>query len=86
MWAEVTKRDAVVLTKDITYCQVGAVKEGEITRLMIGMKGWAHRAAVLDVMSQLGKDVAYATGGPHAGYMEGQLGEYCQEFKAIQNN
>ena len=44
-------RDAVDLTKDITYCQVGSVKEGELTRLIIGMKGWSHRAAVLEVMS-----------------------------------
>ena len=52
---------------------------------MVGMRGWTHRAAVLDAMNQMGNEVVYSTDGPPAGYMEGQLGGYCQELKTLQN-
>ena len=51
---------------------------------MVGMKGWPHRAAVLGVMEQLGADVVYSTESPHAGYMEAELGEYCQVLRTME--
>ena len=41
---------------------VTAVSDGEETRIMIGMRGWAMRTKLLKVMEQLGNDVRYSPG------------------------
>ena len=64
IWADIQPRSATDILKDISHFSVSSVKNGELTRVMIGMRGWTHRAAVLDVMEQLGAEVVYYTGGP----------------------
>ena len=84
IWADIQPRSATDILKDISHFSVSSVKDGELTRVMIGMRGWTHRAAVLDVIEQLGAEVVYSTGGPPAGYMEAHLGEYCQVLKGLE--
>jgi hypothetical protein len=70
------------LIEDVSYFSVTQVSEGKETRIAIGMRGWAMRAKLLEVMRQFGPDVRYSPGGAPPGYMERQLGEYCHELKA----
>ena len=79
IWEDI--RQHANLIEDVSYFNVSTVSEGEETRIIIGMKGWAMRAKLLDVMRQFGNDVRYSAGGPPPGYMERQLGEYCRELK-----
>ena len=70
------------LIEDVSYFSVTQVSEGKETRIAIGMRGWAMRAKLLEVMRQFGPDVRYSPGGAPPGYMERQLGEYCSELKS----
>ena len=79
IWANFMEHENI--EEDVSYFNVSTVSEGEETRIIIGMKGWAMRAKLLDVMRQFGNDVRYSAGGPPPGYMERQLGEYCQALK-----
>ena len=79
IWADIQKH--VNLIEDVSYFNVSMVSEGEETRIVIGMKGWAMRKKLMDVMRQFGSQVRYSPGGAPPGYMERQLGEYCRELK-----
>ena len=79
IWDHITARHGLI--DDFSYFSVTAVSEGKETRIMIGMRGWAMRAKLLEAMKQLGNDVRYSPGGGPPGYMERQLGEYCRELK-----
>ena len=81
VWAAVQLHDAVQLLRHISAFSVTSVKDGELTRVQIGMRGWQYRTEVLDAMSQLDAEVVYSTGGPPPGYMEAQSGDYCQALK-----
>ena len=81
VWATIQQHDPVQLLQHISAFSVSTVKDGELTRVQIGMRGWIHRTEVLYAMSQLETEVVYSTGGPPPGYMEAQLGEYCQALK-----
>ena len=81
VWAAVQLHDAAQLLQHISAFSVTSVKDGELTRVQIGMRGWQYRTEVLDAMSQLESEVVYSTGGPPPGYMEAQLGDYCQALK-----
>jgi hypothetical protein len=70
------------LIDDVSYFSVTQVSEGKETRIAIGMRGWAMRAKLLEVMRQFGPEVRYSPGGAPPGYMERQLGEYCHELKS----
>jgi hypothetical protein len=70
------------LIEDVSYFSVTQVSEGKETRIAIGMRGWAMRAKLLEVMRQFGPEVLYSPGGAPPGYMERQLGEYCSELKS----
>ena len=69
------------LIEDVSYFSVTAVSEGKETRIAIGMRGWAMRTKLLEVMRQFGPEMRYSPGGAPPGYMERQLGEYCHELK-----
>ena len=81
IWKHIQDRKPTDLLKDVSYVSVSAVSEGESTRLMIGMRGWSQRSALMSVLEQLGSEVRYSAGGAPPGYMERQLGEYCRELK-----
>ena len=81
VWASVEQQNPVQLLQHISAFSVTSVKDGELTRVQIGMRGWQYRTEVLDAMSQLESEVVYSTGGPPPGYMEAQLGDYCQALK-----
>ncbi len=70
------------LIEDVSYFSVMQVSEGKETRIAIGMRGWAMRTKLLDVMRQFGSEIRYSPGGGPPGYMERQLGEYCSELKS----
>ena len=55
------------LIDDVSYFSVPQVSEGKETRIAIGMRGWAMRAKLLEVMRQFGPDVRYSPGGAHLG-------------------
>ena len=69
------------MIEDVSYFSVTAVSEGKETRIAIGMRGWAMRTKLLEVIRQFGPEVRYSPGGAPPGYMERQLGEYCRELK-----
>ena len=79
IWADINKHPN--LEEDVSYFNVSKVSDGEETRIVIGMKGWAMRPKIMDVMRQFGSEVRYSSGGAPPGYMERQLGEYCRELK-----
>ena len=79
IWEDI--RQHACLDEDVSYFNVSKVSDGEETRIVIGMKGWAMRPKLMEVMRQLGSEVRYSSGGPPPGYMERQLGEYCRELK-----
>ena len=81
VWAAVQLHDPVQLLQHISAFTISTVKDGELTRVQIGMRGWQYRTEVLEAMSNLPSAVVYSTGGPPPGYMEAQLGEYCQALK-----
>jgi hypothetical protein len=51
------------LIEDVSYFSVTQVSDGKETRIAIGMRGWAMRAKLLEVMRQFGPDVRYSPGG-----------------------
>ena len=75
VWASIEQQNPVQLLKHISAFFVSTVKDGELTRVQIGLRGWIHRTEVLDAMSQLAAEVVCSTGGPPPGYMEAQLGD-----------
>ena len=79
IWANIQQH--VSLEEDVSYFDVSKVSDGQETRIVIGMKGWAMRPRLMEVMRQFGTTVRYSSGGPPPGYMERQLGEYCRELK-----
>ena len=79
IWEDI--RQHANLIEDVSYFNVSMVSEGEETRIIIGMKGWAMRPKLMEVMRQFGSPIRYSPGGAPPGYMERQLGEYCRELK-----
>ena len=83
IWAHIAASPNLI--EDVSYFSVTAVSEGKETRIAIGMRGWAMRTKLLEVIRQFGPEVRYSPGGAPPGYMERQLGEYCSELKKWQD-
>ena len=63
IWEDI--RQHANLIEDVSYFNVSKVSDGEETRIVIGMKGWAMRPKLMEVMRQFGSEVRYSSGGAH---------------------
>ena len=74
------------LAKLVSLCSENTVRAGELTRIVISMKGLEHRSVIIEAVANFGRPVTCKTRRPPAGVTEDELGAYLTEFKSQQDD